>query len=403
MPEQAQAFDILIIGAGISGLALARSLRDLDLQVALVDSTSPTPVMEAVKAADKAPKFAARVSALTVASVRLFQELEVWDQALEASVCPFRHMRVWDAEGTGQIHFSAADIHEPQLGVIAENQRILLALEQSVQGQANLSIVRPQQVASIDRSAGNQQQYRVQLESGRQLIGRLLVGADGARSLVRQAAGFKTREWEYGHQAIVTTVSTEQPHEFTAWQRFMPTGPLAFLPLLVPGAAAGGQHYSSIVWSCTPALADELMALDDEAFAAKLGVSFEKRLGDIRHVERRSAFPLRQMHATDYMDQGVVLAGDAAHTIHPLAGQGVNLGLQDIAALAVVLAQAVQSDEDIGSIQVLSRYQRRRKGANLAMMALMEGFKRLFESDDLLLRWLRNTGIDSVEHMPLIK
>ena len=198
---------------------------------------------------------------------------------------------------------------------------------------------------------------------------------------------------QYLHHAIVTSVRCGEAHRATAWQRFTDEGPLAFLPL----GERDGEHWCSIVWSTTPEQATGLMALDDQAFSIALGQAFEHRLGQVLHVDRRLCIPLRQRHAKRYVEPGLALIGDAAHTIHPLAGQGVNLGFLDAAVLAEVLAQAAARGERLADERVLSRYERRRMPHNLAMMAAMEGFQRLFQSDSLTLRLARNAGLDLVD------
>jgi 2-octaprenylphenol hydroxylase len=216
---------------------------------------------------------------------------------------------------------------------------------------------------------------------------------------VRELAGFRTREWDYGHRALVTTVETERGHGATAWQRFLSSGPLAYLPL----PEHDGHHFCSIVWSVEHGLADDLEAMDEEAFRAALGAALEYRLGEVVACSARVCFPLRQRHAIDYIKPGVALVGDAAHTIHPLAGQGINLGLQDVAALADEVLAGVARGEDPGSYQLLRRYQRRRKGENLLMMAAMEGFKNLFGARQLPVRWLRNQGLKWVDRSGPLK
>ena len=237
------------------------------------------------------------------------------------------------------------------------------------------------------------------LADGRELQAPLLVAADGANSAVRRLAGCATREWDYLHHAIVTSVRCSQPHQLTAWQRFTDDGPLAFLPL----ARDGDQHWCSIVWSCVPEHAEQLMALDDAGFASELGKAFELRLGEVLQVDPRMCIPLRQRHAKRYVEQGLALIGDAAHTIHPLAGQGVNLGFLDASVLAEVLLHAHQRGEQLDAERVLSRFERRRMPHNLAMMAAMESFERLFQAAPPPLRWLRNAGLNLVNGLPEAK
>jgi 2-octaprenylphenol hydroxylase len=210
---------------------------------------------------------------------------------------------------------------------------------------------------------------------------------------------FTTRESDYGHRAIVTTVEVEHSHQDTCWQRFLASGPLAFLPL--PGA--DGRHYCSIVWSLQEDLVDDLLALDDAAFCVALECAFEGRLGDVLACARRAAFPLRQRHAIDYVQAGVALVADAAHTIHPLAGQGINLGLQDVAVLAREVLAGHTLGSSPGELALLKRYQRQRKGENLVMMAAMDGFKAMFEQQALPLRWLRNAGMRGIGRIAPLK
>ncbi|MDR6356110.1 ubiquinone biosynthesis UbiH/UbiF/VisC/COQ6 family hydroxylase [Pseudomonas psychrotolerans] len=233
----------------------------------------------------------------------------------------------------------------------------------------------------------------MQLAGDRQIRAPLVVAADGATSAVRRLAGLETREWDYLHHAIVTSVRCAESHQRTAWQRFTDDGPLAFLPL----DRGGDTRWCSIVWSCTPKQGERLMALDDAAFCQALGEAFEHRLGKVECSDTRLCIPLRQRHAKRYVESGLALIGDAAHVIHPLAGQGVNLGFLDAAVLAEELRHAQARGEAIAEQRVLERYERRRMPHNLAMMAAMEGFQRLFQDDRLPLRWLRNAALKQVD------
>jgi len=241
--------------------------------------------------------------------------------------------------------------------------------------------------------------WELTLTDGQRFVTPLLVAADGANSTVRRLSGCQTREWDYLHHAIVTSVRCAEPNQRTAWQRFTDDGPLAFLPL----QRGGDQHWCSIVWSVPESEASRLMGLDDEAFRTTLGRAFEHRLGEVLEADPRLCIPLRQRHAKRYVQPGLALIGDAAHSIHPLAGQGVNLGLLDAATLAEVIRAAQARGEPPGSARVLGRYERRRMPHNLAMMAAMEGFERLFQADPPLVRWLRNTGLKEVQALPEAK
>lgn len=398
--------DILIAGGGPTGLALACALAGTGLEILVVDAGKDPVTLADVAARAGDARFDPRVSALTVTSQQLLESLGAWASISATRACPYLDMQVWDGEGTGSIHFSAADIHTDCLGHIVENSLVTAALMEQAATHSGLTLRQEDAVVSLqgdDAAPERPATITAMLASGTAVTARLVVGADGANSVIRQQGGFRAREWDYGHQAIVTTVKTALPHQYTAWQRFMPSGPLAFLPLHLPGREAAEQRYCSIVWSCVTERADGILALADDAFRRQLGEAFEFRLGEIQETDRRVGFPLSQRHATEYVQPHIALVGDAAHTIHPLAGQGVNLGFADVQALAAVIAQAVARGEDYASHQVLSRYQRRRKGANLGMMAAMEGFKRLFGSDDLALTWLRNTGLRLADRAPLVK
>jgi 2-octaprenylphenol hydroxylase len=305
-------------------------------------------------------------------------------------------MRVWDAEGTGEIAFEAAELDAPVLGHIVENSRLTAALLGGIRERRDLALHAPARLADVATEPGS---IRVTLEQGGSVTARLLVAADGALSRVRELARFRTREWDYGHHALVTTVETEKPHGGTAYQRFLGTGPLAYLPL----PEAGGRHYCSIVWSAEPELAESLLEQSETDFCGALAAALEHRLGDVLACASRTAFPLRQRHAVDYIQPRIALVGDAAHTIHPLAGQGINLGLQDVLTLAEELAAGARRGEDAGEVALLRRYQRRRKSENLLMMAAMDGFKHLFGDRRLPVRWLRNQGLNWVDRSGPLK
>ncbi|WP_178084485.1 2-octaprenyl-3-methyl-6-methoxy-1,4-benzoquinol hydroxylase [Pseudomonas sp. CFBP13508] len=382
--------DLLIVGAGMVGSALALALQDSGLEVLLLDG-SPL----SVKPFDAEATFEPRVSALSAASQRILERLGVWDGIAQRRSSPYTDMHVWDGSGTGQIHFSASSVHAEVLGHIVENRVVQDALLERLH-DCDLGMLANARLEQMRRSGDD---WLLTLADGRTLRAPLVIAADGANSAVRRLTGVATREWDYLHHAIVTSVRCSQPHRKTAWQRFTDHGPLAFLPL----ERDGQQDWCSIVWSTTPAEAERLMALEETAFCAELQRAFEGRLGEVISSDPRLCVPLRQRHAKRYVAEGLVLIGDAAHTIHPLAGQGVNLGFLDAAVLAEVLLQAHERGERLADVKVLSRYERRRMPHNLALMAAMEGFERLFQADPLPLRWLRNAGLKLVEQMPEAK
>ena len=386
-------FDVVIAGGGMIGSAVALGLSHQGWQVALVESDTVESLLQAPSPAENVGDFEPRVSAISLASQRLLSQLGVWSRVQAGRYCDYSGMTVWDGDGTGRVHFDAAELHATSLGTIVENRHIVRALFQAL-ADSSVTVFDGVKVNRWHRDQG------IELDDGRLVTADLVVGADGAHSRLRQWAGLATREWDYDHQAIVCTVQTANSHAFTAWQRFSPTGPLAFLPL---ANESGDDTFCSIVWSQQTDEARRLMALNDDAFRLELERAIEHQLGDCQAVSRRFAFPLRQRHAKDYVAEGLALVGDAAHTIHPLAGQGANLGYGDVQVLLEELAKAHETGLSAGEPLVLERYQRRRKGENLTMMAAMEGFKQLFARDELAVRWLRNAGMRWFDRLTPVK
>ena len=387
-----EQYDLVIVGGGMVGSALATALAEQPLRIALVE---PQPPASSVPAAGS--PFEPRVSALTLASVNLLKHLEVWPVLSKERHCGFSHMQVWDADGTGHIEFDSATLGEPVMGYIVENSRLVRALFERLAGQQNLDLVTDSQVTQVTETNG---MHSLTLADGRQLQASLVVAADGAHSRLRELAGIEHCQRDYRQKAIVTTVRCQQSHAFTAWQRFLSTGPLAFLPLQDDN---GDDHYCSIVWSADNSLADELLALDDASFRTRLQHAFESRLGTIEEVDQRLAFPLYERHARAYFKPGMVLVGDAAHTIHPLAGQGVNLGFLDAAVLAEEIEHALKRGVALADESILIRYQRRRRLDNTLMLSLMQGFKSLFGANALSIRWARNMGLSAFNADPVLK
>ena len=388
--------DIMIVGGGMIGTALALGLAQQGWQVALVEASPLAALQASAKPATCVDDFEPRVSAISMASQRLLEKLGAWAEVAAGRNCPYQTMTVWDAEGTGRIEFDAAELRAEALGTIVENRHIVRALFNALEASSAT-------VISAAKVSGWQPEGDlpgIRLEDGQHLLARLVVAADGAQSRMRQWVGLPTREWDYDQQAIVATVRSRQAHQHTARQSFSRTGPLAFLPLQ---ADNGGEHFCSIVWSQDTLEARRLMALDDIAFSAELERAIELAPGSIEALSRRFAFPLRQRHAMNYTAPGFALVGDAAHSIHPLAGQGANLGYGDVAVLLEELQRARRLGLNPGDRLVLGRYQRRRKAENLGMMAAMEGFKQLFGRDELPLRWLRNQGMNWLNQLTPLK
>ena len=416
-----EQFDLVIVGGGMVGLALAIGIARRDdcdqLKIALVEASDLRP-----PAAVADNLFDPRVVALSNQSRQLLVTLGVWTDIAQQRTCPYMAMHVWDAEGTGSIDFHCDDIHANSLGTIVENSVIVAALQRRIASLANITLMSGARVTGIElidvppsarpafgaRQGCDWNALNLDVKGTEVTIkSKLVVAADGARSQLRDLAALPVREWDYGHTAIVTTVKTEHPHEFSCWQQFTQHGPIALLPLTnanaygLPGESNG--HYCSLVWSAATPLSDVLMAQNDADFCAALGSAFEHRLGKIVAVAARHAIPLRQRHAVDYIRPGLALVGDAAHTIHPLAGQGVNLGFYDVAALAEEVARACKRHLPVSDYSILRRYQRTRKSHNLSAMLTMEGFKRLFGADDPAVRWLRNSGMTFLNKQTLLK
>ncbi|MCJ8168278.1 2-octaprenyl-3-methyl-6-methoxy-1,4-benzoquinol hydroxylase [Pseudomonas sp. A3.4] len=376
--------DVVIVGAGMVGSSLALALADSGLQILLLDAAPMS-----VAAHDPQAPYEPRVSALSAASQRFLQHLGAWEGIVRRRAAPYSRMHVWDGSGTGSVHFDAGSVHADVLGHIVENRVVQDALLECLL-DADIGLLGGTKVETLHQLNG---QWHLLLDNHAQVSAPLMIGADGARSIIRDLGGFETREWDYLHHALVTSVRCSEPHGRVARQRFTDNGPLAFLPL----EQDGDQHWCSIVWSCDEAQAKALQALDDQAFCQALERAFEGALGRVEHADARYRIPLRQRHAKRYVAEGLALVGDAAHTIHPLAGQGVNLGFMDTAALAEALLHAIGRGENFASKRVLGRYERRRMPHNLGMMAAMEGFQRLFQADPLPVRWARNEGLRQVE------
>ena len=379
-------YDIIIVGGGMVGATLALSLsQQADLNIALIEGYPPAQLTE-----NDPPDL--RVSALTHTSESLFRQLGTWQQLFQNRISPYRDMHVWESDDS-VIHFDSADIGEPTLGHIIENRHLQQVLLQQCQQASNIDFRCPAKPTALDLDG---ELPTLTLEDEQILTARLIVAADGARSPLRDWAGITSRGWDYQQHAIVCTVTTENTHQQTAWQHFLPTGPLAFLPLAEP-------HQCSIVWSTTPDEAKRLCELPEAEFCQQIGDAFEHQLGQIKHVSQRASFPLRLSHAQDYVKSGFALVGDAAHTIHPLAGQGVNIGLLDAAALRDTIITAHQRKRQIGSLQTLRKYQRHRKADNVVMQFTMDGFKRLFGSELAPIKWARRFGLNRVNQTQLLK
>jgi 2-polyprenylphenol 6-hydroxylase len=401
MSTETTKIDIAIVGAGLVGSALALALQDSGYSIVLIDAQPEAQLGADDTSAASVADFEPRVSALTPASQQWLTELGAWAKLSERHRCPYRHMSVWDGLGTAHIEFDARELYRDELGCIVENRHLVAALLHVLKDAGRVICQLGNGVKKLSRVGDHDGELnRIELNDGSVWQAKLLVAADGAQSRVRQWAGLPSREWDYEHRAIVATVKTELQHGFCARQRFSESGPLAFLPLR---DAADSEQFCSIVWSLVPDMAEQMMTLDNVEFAKRLGVEFEHMLGQVLDVSARHCIPLRQRHAKDYVAPGIVLVGDAAHTIHPLAGQGVNLGFKDAKALADILCDSAARGLSPADPVALQRYQRERKGDNLMMMAAMEGFKRLFADPNPLVRLARNIGVGFLNRHTLLK
>jgi len=386
-----QTFDVVIVGGGLVGSALGRALQSTQFSIAVIEAMPPQALDLGDVSIDNTDL---RVSALNRASETFLRGIQAWQSMAQNRLSPYQTMRVWDGQGTGHIQFSAEEVAEPHLGHIVENRLLQHALMDGLLTQQNVRVFNPARLESMEQA--NEGEYLLQLDNGDLIKSRLVVAADGARSWIRQWAEFEMREWDYHHYGLVCSVEIEREHEQCAWQRFTEDGVLAFLPL-------ANSHLCSIVWSCPEEKAKALCEMNEADFNRELEQSFEGKLGKVMASGEKVAIPLRQRHAKNYVQNGIVLVGDAAHTIHPLAGQGVNLGFMDAYVLADELKQASQKGLSPAHPQVLARYERRRMPENLSMMATMEGFKQLFAVKAPTLRWLRNWGMNRVNQMGFVK
>jgi 2-octaprenyl-3-methyl-6-methoxy-1,4-benzoquinol hydroxylase len=375
-----EIFDIVVVGGGMVGAAVACSLGGSSLRVAVLESTPPEAFV-----VDQPHDL--RVSALSIASKNILETVGAWTGVVNRRLCPFRRMRVW--ETAGDTEFCSDDINYPELGYIVENRVTQLALLERLQDFDNVELMCPATISKISYSVG--QPPEVQLGDGRVFSAKVLVAADGGQSRVRQAVGLGVTSWDYKQHALVIYIETDYGQQDITWQRFVPSGPQAFLPLT--------GHYGSIVWYNSPDEVSRLKALSNTDLLRELMATFPECLGKVSAVLGTASFPLKRQHAQSYVKPGVVLVGDAAHMINPLAGQGVNIGLLDAAALGEVLIEASRQGDELGDLAVLRRYEKMRRAENLKMMTLMDVFYRVFSNEVLPVKFLRNLGLGLAERI----
>jgi len=370
--------DAAIVGGGVVGAACALALAQQGLQVALIEHAEPP----AWLSNESDP----RVYAFAPDSAALFESLGVWDAVRDARAHPYRRMRVWDAAGGDELRFDADAFAVKQLGWIIEHallqDRLWAALRRS-----NATVRCPARVVALEQ---NEDSATLELDDGLRVEARIAIAADGGRSTLRELAGIGMGTEDYGQRGVVAYIASERPHEDTAWQRFLPTGPLAFLPCSPRDDAI---HVSSIVWTLPDAEAARVIELDDAAFAEELTRAFASRLGDVRPLSPRIAFPLRRQLANAYVAGRVLAIGDAAHVVHPLAGQGVNLGLRDVSALRDSVAAAQQRRVDWAAMHRLARWAKARRSDATASAYAFSAINRVFSNDDLATTLLRGHAL----------
>lgn len=373
-----QHFDVLIVGGGLVGLSLARALADCEIRIAVV---SEKPIQTTLSAEPEL-----RVSAINLKNRTHFEQLGVWQHLPKDRQCAYTDMHVWEQDSFAAIHFNASDLHVEHLGTIVENQALINALAEVVSTQTNVSVFDD---TSIEKLSLGDARQAIVLASGQLLSGSLIVGADGANSLVRRTANMPLTSGEYGQTAIVATVKTERKHGRVARQVFTPHGPLALLPL-------HNEHLCSIVWSQSTDIANHLLTVSEREFNQRISVCSNLINGKIELVSERASFPLIRQYAREWVAEGVVLCGDSAHTFHPLAGQGANLGFDDAWHLADVLkhiSNTSSEKQDFSAQHHYRGYERSRKAAAVAMLGAMEGFHRIFTGEQSVKKGLRGLAL----------
>lgn len=383
-------FDIAVIGAGIVGSCAALSLARGGYRVALVEAHEPKVWSE------ETPDL--RVVALASDNQKLLDSCGVWEKIADRRTQPYSEMRVWDAAAGNELHLSASQQAQESLGAIIENNNIADALWQAIKHENRIHCFCPDKLESIEQEST----VTLHLKSGAVIKAGLVLGADGASSKVRELLGLKTDKKDYGQRGVVAYVRTAESHQNTAWQRFLPTGPLAFLPF--------SDGRCSIVWTLPNDEAERLLQCDEDSFCRELTRAFDARLGEVAAVSQRAAFPLQRQLSKEMLVGRVALVGDAAHTVHPLAGQGVNLGLRDVAALLDLLGEAKISPENSkqkNAVQIsqhkLERWARQRTSENAVAAYSFEAINRVFSNDEVLPTLLRGHAFGIANALPPIR
>ena len=379
-------FDVIINGAGLVGSSIAIGLAKSGFKVLVIEFHP----LEKLYPQDD---YGLRVSAFTPSSKKWLEYVDAWDGLQHTGrITPFLHMHVWDEGGMGELSFDAAGTGSDALGWIMDNEATQGVLIDRALKLDNITILDNTKLASFERVGAD---VEVTLSNGDQYVTELIVGADGGRSMVRDWANIPTTGWSYGQKTIVGQVRPEKSHDNTCWQRFLDNGPLALLPL--------NDGRCSLAWHTTYEEADELLALDPEAFSDRLSEGFQWKFGRIEIAGKLGAYPLRLNHAQTYVRENFALAGDAAHSIHPLAGLGVNIGYLDSATLVEELINAKKAGISLGDLTMLKRYEKRRKAHNMLIMGSMDLFKRSSTSQSKVIKGVRNLGLSATNKLPFVK
>jgi 2-octaprenylphenol hydroxylase len=384
MNDRSLHADVIIVGGGLAGCTLAILLAQKNIRCLLIE--------EHIHFTKKKKKTDPRTLAITRGSENILRTTGAWENLKQDKIGYFRKMFVWDENGDGDIRFDSAELCEPTLGTIIEQTALELALQKQTEQFDCIEWIQSKLIA-FERE---EKKITIELEDGLHHNASLIVAADGARSTIRSLANISFPQHDYQQNAVACIVETEKPHEQIARQRFMSTGPLAFLPMADP-------HQCGVVWSTSSEHAEKLLAMEETEFNRALADAFTGVVGNIISSNTRASFPLLHAQAENYCKPRLALIGDAAHTVHPLAGQGANLGLLDAATLAEVIHTAKEKQRDIGNYYVLRRYERWRKSENYIALKILQGFKYLFENQLDTVKRLRNIGLDLTDTITPLK
>lgn len=383
MDKSQPNYDVVVVGGGMVGAAAALGLAQTGWSVALLEHEAPLPFET-----ESAPDL--RVSAIGCTSVSLLKQLGAWPLVQQMRYAPYRRLETWEQPGS-QVVFDATSLSLPELGFMVENRVLQLALWQQMAEYPNLTLLCPSRLQTMVRI---EDYWKITLDAQQEIQSHLVIGADGANSLVRRLAGIGTSGWQYRQSCMLMTVETDTAQQDTTWQQFSPSGPRAFLPLF--------DNWASLVWYDSPQRIRQLQMMPMAQLSQEITAAFPPRLGAVKAIAAGS-FSLVRRHAQQYVQPGLVLLGDAAHTINPLAGQGVNLGYRDVDALLDVLNQAREQAESWHSEPVLLRYQRRRRTDNLIMQSGMDVFYTAFSNDLPVVKFARNLALMAAQRAGKLK